>query len=172
VKRRFYLYIFLIILFSCLVINGVYADATAFWYPIENPIWRTLYIFIIFILSTTSEYGVLLLNFKIKEFERRILLKSCYKVNFITFPITQILAYIIYIYVEFYFWIYIILIELLVINVEWGLFKIEFDNLIKSFDIFSDLQRFLSLKILIGSIIANSLSFLIGLLAFIPPFLL
>ncbi len=172
-KRRFYIYIFYIfILLSCFFINEVHADGIVFWYPVENPILRSIFIFFIFFLGTTIEYGVFILNFKIEKFERRILLKSCYKVNFITFPITQILAYIIYVYAELYFWIYIIIIELLVINIEWGLLKIKFENLIKSLEIFSNPQRFVSKKILIGSIEANFLSFLVGLLAFVPPFTL
>ncbi|MFW9973635.1 MAG: hypothetical protein ACFFDF_25875 [Candidatus Odinarchaeota archaeon] len=168
--RRFYYYIFyIIILLSVFLINGVYANGIPIWYPIEDAIIRSILIFFIFFLGTSIEYGVLVLNFKIEKYEWRFLLKSCYKINFITFPITQIFAYIIYVYALGYFWIYVILIEVLVINIEWGLYKIDFKNRIKSFEIYSNIERFLSKKILIGSIEANCLSFLVGLISFIIP---
>lgn len=173
VTRRFYFYIFYIfILYSIPLINGVYANGMPIWYPIENPIMRSILIFFVFFLGTGIEYGVLKLNFKIEKSERRIFLKSCFKINFITFPIAQILAYIIYVYALGYFWLYVILIEVLVINIEWGLYKIEFKHRVKSSETLADPQRFVSKKILIGSIEANCLSFLVGLISFIPSALM
>ena len=169
-KRNYFLIFYIFIIFWHFFIIEVNANATAFWYPMEHPIFRSIFIFFMFFIGTTFEYGVYRFKFKIVKEERRNLLKSCYKVNFITFPITQILAYIIYVYVEFYFWIYIILVELFVITAEWGLLKIEFENRLKSFQFFGNQERFPSKKILISSIIANSSSFLIGLLSFVPTF--
>ena len=171
--RRFYFYFSYIFIFqTILLINGVYANGIAIYYPVENPIWRSIIIFFVFFLGTSIEYGILIKNFKIEKSERRLLLKSCYKINFITFPITQIFAYIIYVYALGYFWIYIILIEILVINIEWGLYKIEFKNHVKSTEILTNPQRFLSKKILIGSIEANCLSFLVGLISYFPTILI
>ena len=168
-KQRVYFYIFYIfILCLILLINGVYANGMPIWYPVENPIMRSILIFFVFFFGTSIEYGVLKLNFKIEQSERRILLKSCFKINFITFPIAQILAYIIYVYALGYFWLYVILIEVLVINIEWGLYKIEFKHRVKSSEILTDPQRFVSKKILICSIVANCLSFLVGLISYFP----
>ncbi len=167
--RRIYYYIFyILVLQAILLISGVNANGISFWYPKENPIARSILMLFMFFLSTSIEYGVLISNFKIEKPERRILLKSCYKINFITFPITQIFAYFIYMFALGYFWLYIILIEVLVINIEWGLYKIEFKNYVKSSELLSNPQRFLSKKILIGSVKANFVSFFVGLISFIP----
>lgn len=169
-KRNYVLTIYVFIVLCYFNMIMVSANATAFYYPIEHPIYRSIFMVFIFFIGTFVEYRVYRVKFKIEKDEKRPLKKSCYKVNFITFPITQIIAYIVYVYVEFYFWIYIIIIELLVICVEWGLFKVEFENRVRSSDFNGNQERFLSKKILIGSIIANSFSFLVGLIAFLPPF--
>ncbi len=140
-------------------------------YPtIENPVIRSIFMIFIFIIGTFVEYIVYRLRFKIDKDEKQPLMKSCYKVNLITFPITQIIAYIICVYLEFYFWIYIVIVEFIVMGIEWGLFKIEFENRLRSYEFDGDQERFLSKKILICSIIANSSSFLVGLIVFAPIF--
>lgn len=172
-KRRNYiipLYVFIIL--CCFNISIVRANGIGTYYPIEDPLRRSILILFIFIIGTSVEYGVYRLMFKINKEEKRSLLKSCYKVNFITFPITQILAYIIDVYVDFLFWIYIIFVEFLVISMEWVLLKVEFENRVKSSEFNGNQERFLSKNVLKGSIIANSSSFFIGLIAFLPPIFL
>ena len=51
------------------------------------------------------------------------------KVNLVTFPLTQILAYLFFIYFAQFFWFYILLIEVGVILVETVLLKIELNRL-------------------------------------------
>ena len=168
-KRRNYIITLIFIVLCYFNITLVSANPIAPYTPTEHPILRSIFMIFIFIIGTSVEYLVYRFKFKINRYEKQSLMKSCYKVNLITFPITQIIAYIIYIYVEFYFWVYIIIVEFIVIGMEWGLFKIEFENHLKSYEFEGDHERFLSQKILTGSIIANSSSFLIGLLALVPP---
>ena len=170
-KKRNYIITLIFIVLCCSDIIKVRANPVVS-YPIENPVIRSIFLIFIFSIGTFVEYIVYRFRFRITKYEKYPLMKSCYKVNLITFPITQIIAYIIYVYLEFYFWIYVIVIEIFVIGIEWRLFKMEFENRIKSFEFDGDHERFLSQKILICSIIANSSSFFVGLLAFTPPLIM
>ncbi len=157
-KRRSYFFYVFILLF-CFIINQAIANPTAFWPVIEDPIMRTFFLFFLFFLGSGIEYGVFRHSFSTSRSRyNKDLLKSCFKVNLITFPLTQILAYIVYIYLKSYLWVYLIIIEILVVISEWGLFKIEFGNIFE--------ERIVSQKILFGSMKANSLSFLLSFLAF------
>lgn len=156
-KRRIYLYIFYVIalFIEFLIIEG-YANAVVV-YPIKNPILMTMLLFFFFFLGTSIEYGVFRLIQNEKE-KRSYFFTPVFKVNVVTFPFTQILAYIIYIYVLLYFWIYIIGIEILVVLIEWALLRIIIK---RRFGVSISSQ-----KILIFLIIGNLFSFLLGLIPF------
>ena len=86
-------------------------------------------------------------------------LKPVFKVNLVTYPLTQILAYIVYIYFLPFFWLYVLVIEIAVILIEWQLLRILLQK--KN-------DHIPSKKILIQMIKVNFVSFLVGLIAFIP----
>ncbi|MFX1497767.1 MAG: hypothetical protein ACFFBH_09590 [Promethearchaeota archaeon] len=138
------------------------ADPVAVNLP-EDPFMRSICLIIFFLIGTSIEYGIFQLIMTNNQWNRKVLL-SCFKVNLVTFPLTQILAYIISRYLYSFFWFYILGVEILVIFIEWFLFKIElnkiFINSIKGNDI-----------LFISTSIANASSFFVGLLAiFIPLF--
>lgn len=162
-KWRLYLYYFCItiLLLELLTIN-VYGNGIVID-PLNNPILSPFLLILVFLLGTTLEYII----FKYSEIrirkEPRSLFPSFFKINLVTFPLTQILAYIVYIYLLSFFWIYIFFIEIIVIMMEWFLLKIELNN--------SHNMQIRSIRILLNSVKANLVSFLIGLLFFIPSFL-
>ena len=82
-----------------------------------------------FFIGTTIEYKIFR-HVVVKRPRNKRLFSTCVKVNLVTFPLTQILAYIIYIYLSSYFWFYVLAIEILVIIIEWFLFRIEFNKIL------------------------------------------
>lgn len=129
-------------------------------YPSEDPIIRTIILTNMFFIGTTIEYAI----FKrgvVKRPSNKKLFSTCVKVNLVTFPLTQILAYIINIYLSSYFWFYVLGIEILVIIIEWLLFRIEFNKIL--------MESINSKHILQYTTMANFSSFLLGLLAFVIP---
>ena len=89
----------------------------------------------------------------------KALLHSIFKINLITYPLTQVLAYICCILFPFFFWFYIILIEILVIMIEWKLLNFELHRIFE--------VNMASKRVLKNSILANLSSFLIGFFGFI-----
>lgn len=128
--------------------------------PIENPVIKIFYLIFIFIIGTGLEYLILKQIEIIVRSESKGLFRSFFKVNLVTFPLTQILAYIVYIYLILFYWFYILIIEIFVVLVEWVLLKID---LSKTYGIYVNSKRFL---FQVG--LANCGSFLLGLLLFIP----
>lgn len=82
------------------------------------------------------------------------------KINLVTFPLTQILAYFFYIYILPFFWFYVVLIEIGVVFVESHLVRIELKRVVQV-DIAS---KFIFRR----TFLANVVSFLVGLLAYLP----
>jgi hypothetical protein len=128
--------------------------------PIEHPVLRVIILTNIFIIGTFLEYWLFRLKINEIQIRKKELLRPVFKVNLVTFPLTQILAYIVYIYALPLFWVYIIGIEFAVIMAEWLLFNAE---LRKKYNPIP------SKEILLSMIKVNIVSFLVGLIAFIPP---
>ena len=128
--------------------------------PIENPVIKSIFMVILFVLGTSLEYLLLKQTEIIARAESNGLIRSFLKVNLVTFPLTQILAYIVYIYLILFFWVYILIIEIFVVFVEWALLKTELN---KTHSINVESKKFL---FQVG--LANCGSFLLGLLLFIP----
>ncbi|MHA1913181.1 MAG: hypothetical protein ACW986_02790 [Promethearchaeota archaeon] len=161
-KRRIY-YLFIINIIALFVIVQVKA---VFANPVvissrssEYPILRIIFLTFMFITGTFLEFWLLKLDNDEIQFRKKELLKPLFKINLVTFPLTQILAYIVYIYALSLFWFYVIGIEFAVILLEWFLFRVELrkrNNLIPSKTIFLKITK------------VNFVSFLVGLIAFIP----
>ncbi len=157
-KRRILLSCISIIgcLLSITIVN-VYADGVPTPDPRKGPYETIFLIFIMFIIAVGVEYLVFTYR-RLDLAPRDInLLYTFLKINFITFPLTQILAYIVYIYLISYYWIYILGIEILVVLAEWRLILIEFKKKYSSI-----LNIITTLKMII---IVNTISFLLG---FVP----
>jgi len=156
-KRRILLSCISIIgcLLSITIVN-VYANGVPTPDPRKGPYETIFLIFIMFIITVGVEY--LVFTYRILDLAPRDinLLYTFLKINFITFPLTQILAYIVYIYLISYYWIYFLGIEILVVLAEWRLILIEFEK--KNFF----LNIITTLKMII---IVNTISFLLG---FVP----
>lgn len=157
--RHYLLEFFFVLLFLELLTINVYCNGIVV-YPKENPIIRSLFMFIIFGLGTVLEYLILKKAENIARSEHNGLIRSFFKVNLVTFPLTQILAYIVFIYFFLFFWIYILIIEILVVLIEWVLLKTELN---RAYNIHIESKKFL---LQVG--LANFGSFLLGLLLFIP----
>lgn len=163
VKRQIYFLICNIIaLFVIIQVIEVYGNGIVFE-PLANPVLSSFLMIIVFTVGTTLEYVI----FKYSEneiySEPKGILSSFFKINLVTFPLTQILAYIFYIYFLSMFWFYVFVIEVLVVVIEWFLLRIELNN---SRDL-----HLKSNKILFDTIIANLVSFLFGLIIYLPSFL-
>lgn len=143
-------------LFSITIVD-VYANGVPTPGPRKGPYETIILIFIMFIIAVDIEY-LIFTNRHLELVPReKKFLYTFLKINFITFPLTQILAYIVYIYANSYYWYYILGIEMLVILAEWRLVLIEFKN---KYGFILD-----SRKVLKISLLANVLSFLLG---FVP----
>ena len=162
VKGRIFLSCFYII--GCVFLFAtVYVYANGVPYPqlITGPYETIVLIFIVFIIAVGFEFLVFThKNYDIAPRDMK-LLGTFFKINFITFPLTQILAYIVILYAIDYYWFYIFGIEILVVLAEWRLILIEFDKKYNRI-----LESRTTLKIVI---IANIISFFLG---FVPYLLI
>jgi hypothetical protein len=116
-----------------------------------------------FLVGTSVEYA--LFNSKLfKVIKYKFIKRSYYglvlKINLVTFPLTQMVAYVFYLFFFLYFWWYMLFIEIVVITIEYYLYKIAFLTM--------EEIKILSKLILRTTIVANIISFLIGLPAFLP----
>ncbi|MCK4284923.1 MAG: hypothetical protein KAX18_01920 [Candidatus Lokiarchaeota archaeon] len=158
-KRQIYYYISQIVALIVLIqIIDVYANPIPLE-PIENPVLRIVALTIVFMIGTFFEYRLLKLDDEEIQLRKKELLWPVFKVNLVTYPLTQILAYIVYIYILLFFWLYVLVIEIAVVIIEWQLLKIELHKIN---------DRIPSKEILIQMIKVNFVSFLVGLIAFIP----
>ncbi len=82
------------------------------------------------------------------------------KINLVTFPLTQILAYFFYMYFILFFWFYVFLIEIGVVIIESYLLKIELKRIV----VVELTPKF----VIRNTISANLISFLVGFLAYLP----
>ena len=160
-KRQIYFYISLIVVITIITqIIQVYANSIV-PVPIEDPGLRIGILILLFVFGIFIEYGLLNLKDETNQLIKQDLFIPVLKANLVTFPLTQILAYVVYIYFISFFWLYILAIEIAVILIEWSLLKIQ---LKKKFD------HIASKTILLNMVKVNFISFLVGLIAFLPVF--
>ncbi len=161
-KRRIFLSCcnIIVCLFLYAIVD-VYANGVPAPRLITGPYETIFLIFIVFIIAVGFEFLVFTQkNYDIAPRDLK-LLGTFFKINFITFPLTQILAYIVILYAINYYWFYIFGIEILVILAEWRLILIEFDKKYNRI-----LESRTTLKIVIT---ANVISFFLG---FVPYLLI
>ncbi len=159
-KRRILLiYINVIFWLYAFSILNVYANGVPTPNIIRGPYETVFLIFILFVIAVGFEFLV----FTQKSYDlaprNSKLFLTFLKINLITFPLTQILAYMVYLYALNYYWIYILLIEILVVLAEWRLILIEFD---RKYDHILYPKQALKL-----SIKANIISFFLGFVPYI-----
>lgn len=150
--------------FLLFIIGEAHANGVPAPNLIRGPYESLIIIFIIFIQGVGFEFLV----FTKKSYDlaprKPNLLLTFFKINLITFPLTQVLVYIVFIYARDYYWIYVLGIEICVIFAEWRLILIEFDKrYYKTLD---------SKQVLKVSILANFISFLLGFVPYIVMFML
>lgn len=148
----------IIALFVIIQVIDVYGNGIAV-VSSEYPPYRIIALTIMFIIGTFIEYRLFNLNDGEIQLRRKDFSKPILKVNLVTYPFTQILAYIAYIYIFTFFWLCVLIIEIAVILIEWQLLRIE---------LYKKNDQIPSRKILNQIIKMNFVSFLIGLIAFIP----
>ena len=159
-KRRLLLgWISIIGFFFLVTIVDVYANPVYLPNPTIDPYGIVILIFIMFIMAVGIEYLVFTQkSYELAPRDKRLLF-TFLKINLITFPLTQILAFVVMLYAFLYYWIYILVIEILVIIAEWRLITLEFD---KKYDRL--LASRPALKLLIK---ANIISFFLGFLPYL-----
>lgn len=127
--------------------------------PYESSVFRAIIIVIMFNIAVGVEYLTINCSKLNKSPREDNVFFIVLKINLITIPPIQILAYIVFTYFYSFFWFYVLGIEVLVIIVEWFLLRAGFR---KKYD------RILPTNYsLIIVIIANAASFLLGLIPFL-----
>jgi hypothetical protein len=128
-----------------------------------DPFFCIIYLTILFLIGILAEYFYFKSSMSKKSpsqiTEKKVLFFTILKINLVTYPLTQVLAYIFYVFVSLLFWVFIFFIEILVVMIEWQLLKIEFNRIYEA--------NFASKIILKETSLANLNSFLIGLIGFI-----
>ncbi len=142
--------------------QNVFGNAVVLDLP-ENPFITVPLLILMYFIGARVEYAYF--NSKViknNRFENdsRSHYRLFLRINLVTFPLTQILAYFFYIYFMLFFWFYVFLIEIGVVFVESYLLRIE---LLKVVDV--DISSKLMLR---RTCSANIISFLIGFLAYLP----
>lgn len=131
-------------------------------HPTEDPVVRVTVLIIMFILGVVVEYSFFNLRIVKKYTFERIPGSTVLEINLVTFPLTQVFAYVFYLYFTQFFWLYVFIIEIGVILVESYLIRLRLRRV-------GNIE--LSPKLILGwASLANLLSFLIGLIAFLPVF--
>ena len=156
----------LIFVFLCSIITrSVYGNPVVAP-PLEltkNPFITVPLLILMFFLGARVEHAYF--NSKIlKKNSFKYVPKSQYrtflKINIVTFPLTQILAYFFSIYFVQFFWVYILLIEIGVVFIESYLLKFELTRVVEA--------EIPSKSILTRTFFANVFSFLVGFLVYLP----
>jgi len=130
--------------------------------PTKNPFIAVPLLILWFFLGARVEYAYF--NSKFLKNRFKYVPKSQYrtflKINIVTFPLTQILAYFFSVYFAQFFWFYVLLIEIGVVFIETYLLKIELTRVL---DVVIS-----SKSILLRTSFANIFSFLVGFLVYLP----
>lgn len=141
-------------------IQNVYGNPVAI--PPENPFITVPLLIFMYFIGARVEYAYFNSKFFKKHGFENVSNSNFnlfLKINLVTFPLTQILAYLFYLYFMQFFWFYIFLIEIGVVFIESYLLRIELKRIV-------DVE--ISSKILLRStFFANVLSFLVGFLPFL-----
>jgi len=163
-KSVFLVIIILVFLWSTFTQN-VFGNPVAYDLP-ENPFITIPLLIALFFGGVRVECAHFNSKF-FKKYNYKYISKDRFKlflrVNLVTFPLTQILAYFFYLYFTQFFWFYILLIEVGVVLIETYLLRIELRRLVEA-DIPS---RFILRK----TTFANITSFLVGFLVYLPTIL-
>jgi len=143
-------------------IQNVFGNAVPLDYP-ENPFVTVPLLILMYFIGARVEYAYF--NSKIfKKHRSEYVSRSHYrlflKINLVTFPLTQILAYFFYIYFWLFFWFYVLLIEIGVIFIESYLLRIELKRIVD--------VEIAPKFILRNTFSANMISFFVGFLAYLP----
>jgi len=124
---------------------------------------------IILIITIILEFSMFFVSLhiliKTGTLNRAELFKSVAIVNLFTFPITQFLAILIAILLAPYYILFYFLIELVPIFIEFALFLYIFNKLSGGIEIRNLIS---SKKIFVYTLTANLITFLVGLLLFLP----
>lgn len=130
--------------------------------PTEDPIVRVTVLIIMFFIGVAVEYAFFNSRLVRKITNEHIPGRTLLEINLVTFPLTQIFAYVFYLYFVQFFWLYVLIIEIGVILVESYLIRLRLKRVV---------DEELSSKLILGlASLANLFSFLIGLIAFLPEF--
>jgi hypothetical protein len=152
----------LIFVFLCSEFTQIVYGNAVVVEPSENPFIRIPMLIIMFFIGTALEYAYFSSKFSKKrkfDYVSRSDYKLFLKINLVTFPLTQVLAYFFYVYFLQFFWLYVLLIEIGVVFIESYLLRFELQRVV-------DVE--ISSKFILGrTFIANIISFLVGLLAFL-----
>jgi hypothetical protein len=163
VKRKSIFLVIAIFVFLCSeFIQNVYGNPVVLDLP-ENPFITVPLLVLMFFIGSRVEYAYFNSKF-FKKHKFESISKSHYrlflKINLVTFPLTQIIAYFFYIYFWLFFWFYVILIEIGVVFIESFLLRIELKRVV-------DVE--ISPKFIVRrTLSANIISFLVGFLAYLP----
>ena len=157
------LLVIVIFIFLCSEFTqNVYGNTVKMGLP-ENPFITVPLLILMFFIGARVEYAYFNSKF-FKKHRSEHVSRSHYRlflrINLVTFPLTQILAYFFYIYFWLFFWFYVILIEIGVVFIESYLLRIELQKVI-DVDISSKLM-------LRRTFFANIISFFVGFLAYLP----
>jgi hypothetical protein len=162
VKRKSIFFVILIFIFLCFEFTQiVFGNGVPMNYS-ENPFFTVPLLIIMFFLGSWLEYIyfdlILFREFRFSQY------RFFLRINLVTFPLTQILAYFFYIYFVQFFWIYVLFIEIGVVFTESYLLRIVLKRVVDA--------EISSKILLINTFSANIISFLVGLLAYLPIFII
>jgi hypothetical protein len=124
VNKKIYYYVCNIVaLFVTIIIKEVYANPIG-PEPIEDPGLRISILTLLFVVGIFVEYSLLKFENEKIQFRKQEFFIPVLKINLLTFPLTQILAYVVYLYLVSFFWLYVLIFEITVVLIEWQLLKI------------------------------------------------
>jgi hypothetical protein len=162
VKRKSIFLVITIFIFLCSEFTQYIYGNPVVVEPRENPFIRIPMLITMFFIGAALEYAYFSSKFSKNckfDYVSRSDYKLFLKINLVTFPLTQILAYFFYIYFLQFFWVYILLIEIGVVLIESYLLRFELQRVV-------DVE--ISSKFILGrTFIANIISFLVGFLAYL-----
>jgi hypothetical protein len=165
VNRRSYFYVVVLLGLLWLSFTQIIFGNPIEVVPPERPIVRIIVLINMYFFGAWIEYAYFNSKFYQKiglEYVQKSNYKLFLRINLVTFPLTQILAYIVNIYFSQFFWFYVFLIEIGVVLIETYLLRLELNRIITTE---------ISPKILLrNTFSANLISFLVGLFAFFPAF--
>jgi len=163
VKRKSIFLVLAIFVFLCSELaQNVYGNPVVLDLP-ENPFITVPLLILMYFIGARVEYAYFNSKvFKNHRFENdsRSHYRLFLRINLVTFPLTQILAYFFYIYFLLFFWFYVFLIEIGVVFIESYLLRIELKRVVD--------VKISSKFILRNTFSANIISFLVGFLAYLP----